>query len=135
MLNTQLSNTTVNAQASVFAALCDDGFLRLYDGIQPTTAEEAITTQRLGVIIKFGTPAFSEPVNGLITSNPMTAGIAIKSIEPTWARVFKSDGATVVGDFSAGDVDANAIIGAFTIGTTVNCTSFSHQVLNSYVGL
>ena len=134
-LNTQLADATVNAQANAFAALCNGGFLKFYDGTQPATADTAVSTQVLGVTLTFGNPAFGSPVSGLLTANAITSGVAVASITPTWARIVKSDGTTVVCDVSAGTSGANATIGAFTTGTTVNCTSFTHDVLNSYTGV
>jgi hypothetical protein len=134
-LNTQLANATVNAQATTFANLCNSGLIKFYDGTQPATADTAITTQTLGVTLTFGATAFATPVSGVLTANAITGGVAVATITPTWARVFKSDGTTVVGDFSAGASGANATIGAFTSGTTVTCTNFTHEVFNSYASL
>lgn len=134
-LNTQLADATVNAQANTFAALCNSGTMKFYDGTQPPTADTAISTQVLGVTLTFGNPAFGAPVSGLLTANAITSGVAVASITPTWVRIFKSDGTTVVADVSAGASGANATIGAFTSGTTVNCTSFTHDVLNASSGL
>ena len=134
-LNTQLADATVNAQANTFATLCNSGLIKFYDGTQPATADTAITTQVLGVTLTFGATAFGAPVSGVLTANAITAGVAAASITPTWARAFKSDGTTVIGDFSAGASGCNATIGAFTSGTTVSCSSFTHEVFNSYTGV
>lgn len=134
-LNTQLADATVNAQAATFATLCNSGLIKFYDGTQPATADTAISSQTLGVTLTFGVTAFPAATSGLLTANTITSGVAVASITPTWARVFKSDGTTVVGDFSAGASGANATIGAFTSGTTVSCTSFTHEVFNSYTGI
>jgi hypothetical protein len=36
-LNTQLADTTVNAQATTLSTLCNSGVIRVYDGTQPAT--------------------------------------------------------------------------------------------------
>lgn len=41
-LNTQLANATVNGQADNLSARLNSGFLRIYDGTQPTNADTAI---------------------------------------------------------------------------------------------
>lgn len=133
-LNTQLADATVNAQAATFATLCNNGFMKFYDGVQPATADTAISTQVLGVTLTFGATAFGAAVSGLLTANAITSGVAVASITPTWARITTSAGVTVC-DVSAGVSGANATIGAFTSGTTVNCTSFTHDVLNASTGL
>ena len=134
-LNTQLADATVNAQATAFANLCNGGLMKFYDGTQPATADTAVGAQVLGVTLTFNATAFGAPVSGLLTANAITSGVAVASITPTWARILKSDGTTVVCDVSAGASGANATIGAFTSGTTVNCTSFTHDVMNAYTGI
>lgn len=134
-LNTQLANATVNAQAAALAALCNGGTIKIYNGTQPATADTAITSQTLGVTLTLGSPAFGAPSGGLLTANAITNGTAIASITPTWARIFKSDGTTVVMDVSAGESGANLTVGAFTVGTIVGCSEFTHDVRNASAGM
>lgn len=134
-LNTQLSDETVNIQADTLATLCNSGLIRVYDGTQPATADTAVGAQTLGVTLTFGATAFPAAVSGLLTANAITSGTAVASITPTWARILKSDGTTVVMDVSAGASGANMTIGAFTSGTVVSCTSFTHDVKNATAGL
>jgi hypothetical protein len=134
-LNTQVSDATVNVQANALAALCNSGTIKIYDGTQPATADTATSSNTLGVTLTFGATAFGAAVSGLITANAITAGVAVATITPTWARILKSDGTTVVMDVSAGASGANLTIGAFTSGTTVSATSFTHDVKNATSGL
>lgn len=134
-LNTQIADATVNAQAAALATLCNSGLIRIYDGAQPATADTAVGAQTLGVTLTFGATAFGAPVSGLLTANAITAGVAAAPITPTWARILKSDGTTVIMDVSAGASGANLTIGAFTAGTTVTCSSFTHDVKNATSGL
>ncbi len=134
-LNTQLADATVNAQAATLATLCNSGIIRVYDGTQPATADTAVGAQVLGVTLTFGATAFPAAVGGLLTANAITGGTAVASITPTWARILKSDGTTVIMDVSAGAAGANLTIGAFTSGTTVTCSSFTHDVNNATAGL
>lgn len=134
-LNTQMANATVNAQAATLAALCNSGLIRVYDGAQPATADTALGAQTLGVTLTFNATAFPAAVDGLLTANAITAGTAVASITPTWARILKSDGVTVVMDISAGASGANLTIGAFTTGTSVSASSFTHDVLNASSGV
>lgn len=132
-LNTQLADATVNAQATALGNLCNSGFIKLYDGTQPATADTAITSQVLGVTLTMNATAFGAPSSGVITANAITSGTAVASITPTWARITTSGGATVM-DVSAGSSGANLTVGAFTSGTTVSCSSFTHDVRNSTSG-
>ena len=133
-LNTQLADATVNAQANALAALCNGGKIRIYDGTQPVTADTALAGNTLGVELAFNATAFPSAVSGLLTANAITSGTAVASITPTFARIFKSDGTTVVMDVSAGATNSNMTIGAFTVGTVVSVSSFTHDVRNSTAG-
>ena len=134
-LNTQLADATVNIQANALATLCNGGLIRVYNGTQPATANTALSGNTLGVTLTFGNPAFPAAVGGLLTANAITPGTAVADITPTFARIFKSDGTTVIMDVSAGATGANLLLGAFTTGTLVGATSFTHDVLNSRSGL
>ena len=133
-LNTQLANATVNAQATTLANLCNNGVIRVYDGAQPATANTALSGNTLGVTLTFGSPAFGASVDGLLTAIDIAPGVAAASITPTFARIFQSDGTTVVMDVSAGATDSNLLLGSFTSGTTVSVTSFTHDVRNATTG-
>src|SRR3990167_3260881 len=130
-LNTQMADATVNVQADAMAALCNGGFIDVYDGAQAATADTALGTQVLGVSLTLNATAFAAAVSGLLTANAITAGVAGNAITPTWARVYRSNHTTVVMDVSAGASGANLTIGAFTAGTTVSATSFTHDVRNA----
>lgn len=134
-LNTQLADATVNAQAASLTTLCNSGIIRLYDGTQPATADTALGAQVLGVTLTFNATSFPAASGGLLTANAITSGVAVASITPTWARILKSDTTTVIMDVSAGAAGANLTVGAFTSGTTVTCSSFTHDVKNSQSGL
>ena len=133
-LNTQIADATVNAQAAALAPLCNSGLIKIYDGTQPATADAALAGNTLGVTLTFGATAFPAAVSGLLTANAITAGTAVAAITPTFARIFKSDATTVVMDVSAGAASANLIIGAFTAGTVVSATSFTHDIRNATSG-
>ena len=134
-LNTQLADVTVNGQADNLAARLNGGLIRIYDGTQPATADTALATQVLGVTLTFNATAFPAAVSGLLTANAITSGTAVAAITPTWARCLNAAGTVVVMDISAGASASNLIIGAFTVGTVVSATSFTHDVRNSQTGL
>ena len=137
-LNTQLANATVNAQADALSDLLDNGYLRIYDGTQPATADTAISTQVLLAELRFNATAAPAASGGLLTFNAITSdSSANASGTASWFRAFKSDGTTAVFDGSIGTSAANMIIATTTItaGQTVSCSSFTHDVLNSSSGL
>ena len=133
-LNTQISDATVNAQANALATLCNSGLIKIYDGTQPATADTSLASNTLGVTLTFNATAFPAAVSGMLTANAITSGTAAAAITPTWARIFKSDGTTVVMDVSAGASACNLTVGPFTAGTVVSATSFQHDVRNSTSG-
>jgi hypothetical protein len=137
-LNTQLANATVNAQANALATLLNNGYLRIYDGTQPATADTAVSTQTLLAELRFNATAAPSASNGLLTFNALTSDSSANAGgTATWARCLASDGTTVVMDLSVGTSAANLIMAATTIsaGQTVSCSSFTHDVLNASSGL
>ena len=133
-LNTQIADATVNAQADALAALCNAGLIKIYDGTQPANADTALSSNTLGATLTFGTTAFAAASSGLLTAEAITPDTAVAGITPTFARIFKADGTTVVMDVSAGASGCNLTIGAFTAGTVVSATAFTHDVRNSTTG-
>jgi len=131
--NTQLSLTVINSQASDIAARCNNAIISLYDGTQPITADTAIVAQVKGVDLTMSATAFGNPVNGVVTANTITSGVAVAGITPTWARI-SANGITIM-DVSVGTTNSNIIQAAFVLGDTVTITSFTHTVLLSVSGL
>lgn len=137
-MNTQLADATVNAQADALSALLNNGYLRIYSGTQPATANTALSGNTLLAELRFSATAAPAAVGGLITFNAITADSSADATgTATFFRAFKSDGTTVVMDGSVGTSAANMIIATTSIssGQTVSCSSFTHDVLNSSSGL
>ena len=136
-LQTRIATATVNAQATTLSTLCNSGIIRIYEGAQPATADTA-PTGTLAVTLAFNATAFGAPNDGLLTANAITSGVAVQPFTGSpdgWARILKSDTTTTVFDVSAGPSGCNLTIGAFTAGTTVTCSAFTHDVLNMSSGL
>lgn len=137
-LNTQMADSIVNLQADIIATALDDGYLRIYDGTQPATADTAITTQVLLAELRFGNPSEASISGGLITFAAITPDSSANANgNASWFRALKSDGSTVVMDGSAGLASANLILNAIGIaaGATVSVTSFTHDVRNATANL
>lgn len=49
--NTQLSNAAVNAEADALSALLNTGYLRIYSGTQPATADTASSQGSAEIIV------------------------------------------------------------------------------------
>lgn len=137
-LNTQLADATVNAQANALATLLNSGYLRIYSGTQPATADTALSGNTLLAELRFNATAAPSASSGLLTFNAITSdSSADASGTATFFRCFKSDGTTVVMDGSVGTSGTNLVMATTTItaGQTVSCSSFTHDVLNSSSGL
>jgi hypothetical protein len=137
-LNTQLANATVSGQADNLSARLNSGYLRIYDGAQPTNADTAIGSQVLLAELTFSATAAAAASNGLITFNAIGSDPSANATgTATWFRCVQSDGTTVVMDGSIGTSSANLVLNSVSIvaGGTVAVSSFTHDVLNSSAGL
>jgi hypothetical protein len=135
--NTQLTDLAVNVQANALAALVDGGFVDVMTGKQPDAGDIDITDQVLLVTMGFGKPAFRGAMGGVLSSNGITAGVAISDGDPTWFRAYGPDRRTPVFDGSAGVSDSNMILPAKTVirGITVSCSGITHSVVKSMAGI
>jgi hypothetical protein len=130
-LNLKMANAAVNGEADALATLCNTGYLRIYDGSQPATADTAVSTQVLLAELRFGATAFGASVAGVITANAITSDSSADNTgTATWYRVLKSDGTTPLMDGSVGTATSNCILNSTSIssGATVSCSSFVHTV-------
>jgi hypothetical protein len=140
-LNTQLADATVNGQADNLSARLNSGFLRIYDGTQPATADTAVSTQVLLAELTFSATAAPAASGGVITFNGLTSDTNANATgTPTWYRAVRTDGTTVVMDGSAGASASNLNLSGLTggqiiAGGTVAISSFTHDVLNSATNL
>src|SRR4051794_35149136 len=115
-LNPKYSNTMVNAEADAVGNALDSGYIRIYDGTQPATADTAISTQTLLAELRFGADAFAAAVAGVITANAITSDSSADATgTATWARILASNGSTVWFDGSVGTATANVIIATTSI--------------------
>ena len=120
-------------------ALLNNGYLEIYNGLQPTDANTAIGSQTLlSGGMRFNATAFitppvaSGPAGSRIvtaTANPISSDTNAAGGTPpaTWFRAYKQDGTTVVMDGSVGTSGADLNLNTTSIvgGATVSCTSFS----------
>lgn len=130
-LNPKYSNTMVNAEADAVGAALDSGYIRIYDGSQPATADTAIGAQTLLAELRFGADAFGAASTGTITANAITSDSSANATgTATWARILASNGTTVWFDGSVGTSDANVILNTTSIvsGAVVSCSALTFTV-------
>lgn len=129
--NLKLSNTAVNAEAEALSPLANNGYIRIYDGVQPATADTAVSGQTLLAELRFGATAFLTAVSGILTANAITADTsADNSGTASWYRALQSNGTTVLWDGSVGTADADMILNSAVIaaGANVSISSLVHTV-------
>lgn len=127
-LNPKLSNEAANAEADAACALANTGYLRIYDGSQPATADTAIESQVLLAELRFAATAFGGAVAGVATANSITADSSANATgTAAWFRVLKSDGTSPLWDGSVGTATANLVLDSISIvlGGTVSVTAFT----------
>lgn len=126
---TALSNAGANAALNALTALLNSGFLDIYNGTQPATADTAVTTQTKLSTVTFGVTAFGAAVAGVATANAIGKDNSIAATgTATWARLTKSDHTTVVCDLSvSASVGSDIVVSSasFTLAGTFLLTSLT----------
>lgn len=129
--NLKLSNNVVNQQADALSDLADNGYLRIYDGTQPATADTAISTQVLLAELRFNATAAPAASNGVLTFNAITQDSSANNTgTASWFRALKSDGSTALFDGAVGTSgsDINIATTAIVAGAIVGVSSFVYTV-------
>lgn len=131
-----LANVTVNAQADAMSDLLDDGYLRLYAGSQPATADTPLSGQTLLAELRFGAIAAPAASAGVLTFNAITPEPSAPATgTTTWFRTLADDGTTGVMDGSVGAAGSGADLELdppdIDIGTEVSIDMFTHTVTKS----
>lgn len=127
-LNPKLSNAAANAAADAVCALLNSGYLRIYDGSQPTDADTAIGAQVLLAELRFNATAFGGAASAVATANAITSDSSADATgTAAWFRALKSDGTTVIFDGSVGTSGANLNLNSVAIsaGAAVSVSSFT----------
>lgn len=103
----KVSVAVANAQADLVGALCNGGYLRVYGGFKPSSADEVAPGAALATL-RFAAEAFRPAENCQIQSNPIMPDENTEgSGEATWFRAFMADGVTPVFDGTVGTANAN----------------------------
>lgn len=125
-----LSDAAANAEANALAPLLNGGFIELYTGAQPANANTALAGNTLLATLTFGNPAFGAAAAGVITANAIASGTAVATGTATFARLYKTDGSSVVMDVTVGTSGAGINLNTTSIvtGGLVSVTAFSHTV-------
>jgi hypothetical protein len=101
---TRLSSTTTQAQAEVIGTLLSGGWLRIFDGDQPSDADDPVPkSSRLLVELQFN------EVDGEVMPSLQKGYVRAKG-HAGWFRALQSDGETVVMDGLVDTEDADLVL-------------------------
>lgn len=125
--------TAILAANAVVDRLDAGGTIEIYDGAQPATADDAITTQTLLVEFDIPSPGFGPATDVVGQTYVEAVGAAIASADPvaagtaTWARV-KNTAGDVVFDGNVGNAASTAYarMSSTTVTLGVGISVLSH---------
>lgn len=128
-LTPKLANAQASRAADAVCARLNNGYLRIYDGAQPTDADTAVGAQVLLAELRWNATAFGAAVNGVATANAITADSSANATgTAAWFRALESDGTTVVFDGSVGTSGANLNLNSVAIssGAAVSVSAYTY---------
>jgi hypothetical protein len=107
----------------------DNGYIRIYDGSKPATADTAVGAQTLLAELRWNATAFGAASNGVATANAITADSSANATgTASWFRALGSDGTTVYfdGDVGTSGADLNLNSTSIVSGVNVAISSFTY---------
>lgn len=124
MANLRYATATRNAMMDAVRSALAGGSIKVYDGTQPANANAALSGNTLLATLTLASPAGSASSSGTFTFGTITSGTAVATGTASFARVFQSDGTTVVCDMDVGTSAATFILNTTSIvsGGTVAAT-------------
>jgi hypothetical protein len=128
-LDPTLSNAAANAAVNAVTVLCNNGYLRIYDGTKAATADTAIGAQVLLAELRFGATAFGAASAGVATANAITSDSSANNTgTASWFRVLQSDGTTIVFDGTCGTSATDLVLNSVAIsaGALVSISAFTY---------
>lgn len=121
------SNAAALAEATALSTLPDGGSIKVYSGVQPATADTALSGNTLLATLTLPTPSFTVSVNVLTAAVIAAATIAASGVA-NWFRCLKSDGTTAVFDGNIGNQTVTLSAGVSASATSISVTALSQPV-------
>lgn len=131
VVDTKITDAVANAQANVIGDSLDNGYIRIYDGSVPATADTALGAQVLLAELRFNAAAFPAASGGVITAAAITGDSAANATgTATFFRALASDGTTVKWQGTVGTSAADMVLNSVAIqaGAAVNISSLTYTV-------
>lgn len=132
--NVKLGNAAVSAQADTLARLLDDGYLRIYSGLQPSSCNTPVTTQILLAELRITSPSAQRAVNGVITITFHPDKDVSATGQATWYRMLAADGVTPLLDGTAGEAETDDLVfdsASLQIHAQLAISGYKHTVPKS----
>lgn len=126
-LNARTSALGRNRALDACFDVLNSGFLRIYDGTQPTNADTALGAQVLLAELALGATAFAAAAAGSKSANAITSDVSANATgTATWASLVTS-GSVRVTDMEVGTSGANLNLNSVAIsaGATVSCSALT----------
>ena len=137
--NARLANAVVAAQADLLARALDNGYLRIYSGMQPAGADTAVTDQVLLVELRLGNPSAPASINGVLALETVDSVTTSGTGTATWFRCLSADGSSPVLDGSVGLAAATPNLALATTdvmsGGLFVLDTYTHTVAKATPGL
>ena len=127
-MNFRLPALKRNEMLDAFAAHFNSGYLRIYSGAQPASADDALAGNTLLAELRFNATAFPGADASALVANAIVEDSSADDTDTaTFFRCFKSDGTTVICDGDVGIAAATCILNTVSIvaGASVQCSSFT----------
>lgn len=123
--NLKLSTQAVNAEADAVCALLNSGFLDIYDGLQPPTADTPIGAQTKLARLGFGSPAFAAAVAGVAAANAIASDPSAPAAgAAAWFRALTSTNLPIYdGSVGTSGCDMNLATTSISVGAVVSISS------------
>lgn len=131
MNNPKLSISAANAAANALAVLLNTGFVDLFTGSQPVSADTAITSQVLLCSVPLPATAFSTASGGVATAHVISSSVIGVTGTSTWFRAYQADHSTVVFDGTVGTSAADCIVDSTAMVASQSVTISSFTITES----
>ena len=130
---TKLSNRAANTAADAIGSTMDSGFVHIFDGTRPATADTASTGVLLARLT-LNADAFAASSTGRITANAISDDASADATgTATWFRVTNAATSQTMFDGDVGTAGANLNLNSVAIssGATVSVTALTFDILKS----
>ena len=97
----KLSTSLADAKLAAVTTACNNGYIRIYDGVEPATANTSLSGNNVLAELRFSATSFGTPstsgADRVIAANSISQDDAANATgTATFFRVFQSNGTTIV---------------------------------------